>query len=216
MASQEISGAGLRILRLLVGRRPRTVAELMAEAGVTRTAVTEQLSELMAAGLVERTTQRVSRRGRPCHLYRATPRAIDLLSKSNLRRVLPALLSVMQERLGDEETLALLDQVSRRVAQQYQARIDAPSLEDRVRQLAQLLEDEGILVEVQRRDGRLVLRQRTCPYVEMVDERRIACRMEQQILSHAIGQPLELCDCRLDGSCGCEFVVAAPANAAHS
>ena len=210
MASQDISGAGLRILRLLVGRRPRTVAELMAEAGVTRTAVTEQLSELMAAGLVERTTQRLSRRGRPCHLYRATPRAIDLLSKSNLRRVLPALLSVLQEQLGPEETLELLDQVSQRVAQQYRASIDADCLEERLRQLARLLEEEGILVEVTKRDGRLVLRQRTCPYVEMVDERRIACRMERQILTHAIGQPLELCDCRLDGSCGCEFVVVEP------
>ncbi len=207
MDSDQISSAGLRILRLLVGREPRTVAQLMAEAGVTRTAVTEQLSELMAAGLVERTTQRTARRGRPCHLYRATAKAIDLLSKSNLRHVLPELFSVLQQRLGREETQRLLECVSRQVAKQYRSRLQSQHLPEKVHELAQLLQEQGILVEVCTRDGGLVLRQRTCPYAEMVEDRRLACQMEQQILAHALGEPVQLAECRLDGACGCEFLV---------
>ena len=207
MELDQVSSAGLRILRLLVGREPQTVAQLMSEAGVTRTAITEQLSELMAAGLVERTTQRAARRGRPCHLYRATQRAIDLLSKSNLRRVLPELFAAMQQRLGREETLRLLEAVSRQVAKQYRTRLRARGLKERVQELAHVLEQDGILVEVLPRDGAVALRQRTCPYAEMVEDRRWACQMERQILAHALGRRVELAQCRLDGACGCEFLV---------
>ena len=53
-----VSAAGMRIIRLLVGCPPKSIAELIDATEVTRTAVTEQLSELVAAGFVERTIQR--------------------------------------------------------------------------------------------------------------------------------------------------------------
>ena len=49
-----ISAAGLRIVKLLVGNPPQTVSDLIGATRVTRTAVTEQLNELVAAGYVER------------------------------------------------------------------------------------------------------------------------------------------------------------------
>ena len=58
-----VSQAGMRIVRLLVGRPPQSVTDLIEAAGVTRTAVTEQLNELLAAGFVERTTERPMGRG---------------------------------------------------------------------------------------------------------------------------------------------------------
>ena len=45
MADATISAAGLRIAKLLVGHPPQTVSDLLDAAGVTRTAVTEQLNE---------------------------------------------------------------------------------------------------------------------------------------------------------------------------
>lgn len=52
-------------MKLLVGNPPQTITDLIRAAGVTRTAVTEQLNELVAAGFVERSMERLSGRGRP-------------------------------------------------------------------------------------------------------------------------------------------------------
>ena len=79
MPNATVTAAGMRLMKLLVGQPPQAVSELVRMAGVTRTAVAEQLDELVAAGLVERQTQRLSGRGRPRHLYRATNTAISLL-----------------------------------------------------------------------------------------------------------------------------------------
>ena len=55
MYGATISAAGMRLIKLLVGHTPRTTAELIDEIGVTRTAITEQLNELLHAGFVTRT-----------------------------------------------------------------------------------------------------------------------------------------------------------------
>ena len=103
-ADATISPAGLRIMKLLVGNPPQTVAELIRAAGVTRTAVTEQLNELVAAGFVERDTQRLPGRGRPRHLYRATDAALVLLFASNQRLVVPAIWRAILDVGGEELT----------------------------------------------------------------------------------------------------------------
>ena len=64
VAETVISSTAMRIVKLLVGNEPRTIADLVDETGVTRTAVTEQLNELVAGGFVEKTTERVIGRGR--------------------------------------------------------------------------------------------------------------------------------------------------------
>ncbi len=56
-----VSQAGLRIIKLLVGHPPKNVAGLIRATGVTRTAVTEQLNDLVAAQLVERSVERLAR-----------------------------------------------------------------------------------------------------------------------------------------------------------
>ena len=68
MVHATVTPAGLRVVKLLVGNPPQSIADLMDATGVTRTAVTEQLNELVAAGFVERRTERVAGRGRPRHL----------------------------------------------------------------------------------------------------------------------------------------------------
>ena len=56
--NEPMSGATLtrrwnRVMKLLIGTPPQTISDLICAMGVTRTAVAEQLNELLAAGLVE-------------------------------------------------------------------------------------------------------------------------------------------------------------------
>lgn len=88
-------------MRLLAGSPPQTMVKLIAAAGVTRTAVTEQFNELLAAGYVERSLQKRSW-GRPQHLYRATEYSLRTLFPNNQRLLAPLLLEAFHE-LADRE-----------------------------------------------------------------------------------------------------------------
>ena len=125
MADTTVTAAGMRIIRLLVGKPAQTVAELIRATGVTRTAVAEQLNELVAAGLVERTTQRLSGRGRPRHRYTSTQSAMLLLFATHERRLGPVIWRAIKTVCGDESAQKVLDELSVLLAGQYRDRIKA-------------------------------------------------------------------------------------------
>jgi predicted ArsR family transcriptional regulator len=56
-------------------------------------------------------------------------------------------------------------------------------------------------------EGLPVLSVHACPYPDLTsrDVDRSLCHLEQQVLSEAIGQPLELSCCKLDGHGSCQF-----------
>lgn len=206
-----VSTAGMRIVRLLVGNPPKTVAEMIRSTGVTRTAVTEQLNELVAAGFVERTTERLPGRGRPRHLYTATQAALLLLFASNQRLVVPALWRAIDRVGGMDLTQKVLESVSNDLAEYYSRRISGETPEERLQQMRQLLEEEGGIVEVSEDDsGQLLMRRRSCPFISMFEESRAVCRVDKQVLSLVIGVPIEQKTCRHDGAPCCTFELSSP------
>jgi predicted ArsR family transcriptional regulator len=106
-------------MRLLVGRSPQTVAELIDSTDVTRTAVTEQLNSLMDAGFVERTVERGPSRGRPRHVYQATHAALVRLFPGNQRLVVPAIWQAILDVGGEKLSSRILKRVSRALADYY-------------------------------------------------------------------------------------------------
>ena len=210
MRDSRISTAGLRVLRLLVGNPPQTVAELTDQTRVTRTAVTEQLNELMAAGFVHRSVEKTSRRGRPRHLYSSTQSALELVFSSNLRVMAPAMLRAIIEIGGQEVTTQVLARVGEIIADHYRKDITAVDPAERLREFSELLNREGTLSDLEEHQGELVLRERICPFSEVVDGHREICEMEAKMISAVVGQPLELCDCRQDGCDSCTFQLHQP------
>lgn len=199
-----VTPAGMRIIRLLVGNPPQTMAELVEQLGVTRTAVNEQLHELIRHGFVERTAERIGR-GRPKHLYTATHAALAHLFANNQRLVAPAMLRAIDEIGGPELSAQVLQHASSRLSEHYRATITAKTPAERMKQLADLLRREGILVEINAQDGCLTLRQRTCPFIDMVDDSRAVCEVEKNMMAAVVGAPVDVEGCRLDGCPGCTF-----------
>jgi DeoR family transcriptional regulator, suf operon transcriptional repressor len=208
MPDATISTAGLRIMKLLVGNPPQAVADLIDATGVTRTAVTEQLSELVAAGFVERATERLPGRGRPRHLYKATDAAMVLLFASNQRLVVPAIWRAIGEVGGEELTKKVLKRVGRALAEHYNRKITAKKPQERLRQFISLLTAEGGLIEAVEDDqGQLVLYKRSCPFMSMVDQRRSVCHIDQDVLDAVVGRPVRQTACRHDGAPCCTFEI---------
>ncbi len=127
MSDAMIGAAGLRIVKLLVGNPARTVPELVALAGVTRTAVAEKLEDLVEAGFVERVAERLESRGRPRHRYSATRAALLLLFADSQHLVVPAVWRAVEQIGGPELTKAILEKVSRTLADHYCARSRLPT-----------------------------------------------------------------------------------------
>jgi len=206
-----ISAAGMRIIRLLVGNPPMTVSEMIGETGVTRTAVTEQLHELVAGGFVDQTSERLPGRGRPRYRYTASHAALLLLFASNQRILVPCIWRAVEEVGGNELTQKVLDRVSKGIAEHYQRRVTGRTPVQRLRQMNDLLNEEGCLVEVDEDSkGQLSLRRRSCPFISMFEESRAVCQVDQRVLALVVGAPVRQTTCRHDGAPCCTFELASP------
>jgi predicted ArsR family transcriptional regulator len=199
----------MRIVKLMIGRTPITVASLIRATGVTRTAVTEQLNELVAAGFVQRTTERLIGRGRPRHLYSATNNALLLLFAGNQHFLVPAIWQAVADLGGDELVRKIQRRTARTMAEHYRPRVRGHTPAERLKEMMRLLNEEGGIVEVQQgNDGRLVLYRRSCPFFSMFEERtKAVCCIDQEMISEIVGAPVRRTACRHDGAPCCTFEI---------
>lgn len=207
MPDATVSAASMRIVKLLVGTPPQTVADLIETTGVTRTAVTEQLNELVAAGFVERAPQRLPGRGRPRHLYTATDAALLLLFANSQRLVVPAIWRAISNIGGSKLTQKVLGQVSHSLADYYSRKITAEDPRERLLQMTELLREEGGLVEVVEEDGQISMLKRSCPFISMLDEARSVCCVDQAMMTAVVGMPVRRTSCRHEGDPCCTFTI---------
>jgi len=203
-----VSAAGMRIVRLLVGTPPQTVADLIKATGVTRTAVTEQLNELAAAGFVERTTERLAGRGRPRHLYRTTDAALTLLFASNQQLLVPAIWKAIGEVCDDKTVDKLLLLVSHSLADHYRPMVTAKDPEGRLKQMVKLFQNEGVLFRVEKtEDGGLMVHKRSCPFFSMYEESGAVCCVDLEMMKDVVGAEVVQTACRHEGAPCCSFAL---------
>jgi predicted ArsR family transcriptional regulator len=207
MADAIITGAGMRVLKLLVGTPPKTVGELIRETGVTRTAVTEQLSELVAGGFASRAIERLPGRGRPRHLFTATKAAMVLLFANNQQLVVPAIWKAISEIGGEGLTEDILHRVSRSLAKHYEERITASDPRRRISQFKALLEEEGGLIDLKSKDGQVTVMKRTCAFISMSDEQRHVCKIDLEVIATIARCPVRVIACRHDGASCCKLEI---------
>ena len=204
-----VSAAGMRIVRLLVGTPPQTVADLIKATGVTRTAVTEQLNELVGAGYLQRSTERLPGRGRPRHLYSVTDAALMLLFASNQRLLVPAIWRAVNRVCNQSTIDRILAEVSCSLADHYTEQITAKKPEERLKQMTAIFEEEGVLLRLDEDDdGGLVVHKRSCPFISMYEESGAVCCVDLQMMQKVVGTDLIQTGCRHKGDPCCSFAIA--------
>src|SRR3954468_2512394 len=161
---------------------PSSPDQLADRLGASRTGVLQQLRALEAANLVSRQTVRHGV-GRPRHLYDVTPDAQDLFP-SNYDGLASGLLAAVRdiggEALVDELSAARRRQVGARIGDRMAERLpdDAP-LEDRVRELALIQDEQGYLAAAELGpDGSLRLVEHNCAIYHVATGTAAACRAE--------------------------------------
>lgn len=204
MISPQLAGSPAGAVLIQLQRKgASTIKELEAALSVTATAVRQQVAGLLADGYIRQEVVR-SGRGRPRHVYSLTPKGralfphhYDEFTNSLLREIL------ITE--GPEKVQELLERMSRRMAEQYERELAGLSPAERAAKLGELLEAKGILAEVRFQPDGIMFYEYTCPYYELARQHRAICDMEENMISHALQQPVVLVTCTLDGHHGCQF-----------
>jgi predicted ArsR family transcriptional regulator len=183
-----------RIVTML-RRSNRTVEDLARALDLTDNGVRAHLAVLERDGIVR---QRGSVRrtsgggGKPAYVYELTQEAEELYPKA-YEPTLGRLLDVLGERLGPEQSEALLRSVGRRLAEEHSTRADGGHA--RLKTAVEVLNELGGLAELEERDGALVIRGYSCPLGGVTREHPEVCRMAEALVAEVAGVPVhERCD----------------------
>ena len=178
----------------LLRRSRRTVAELARALGLTDNGVRAHLAILERDGVVRQrgSVRRSSGGGKPAYVYELTSEAEDLFPKA-YAPVLGRLLDVLAERLGLEESEALLRSVGRRLVEGKTVPPD--STRARLEAAADVLNDLGGLAQLEEHDGTLIIRGYGCPLAAVTPDHPEVCRLAEALVAEVAGVPVhERCD----------------------
>jgi DeoR family suf operon transcriptional repressor len=189
LAGQEIALTNLpparrAIVTTLKKRGEATVDDLAGAAGVTASAVRQHLQPLTADGLVAHREERTGP-GRPRHWYRLTGAAESLFPKRYVELTNQLLGFVADTDAG----LVDLAFEGRRRARTERAlaRLGTRSLDDRVRELATILDEDGYLADCERRpDGTWIVTEHNCAVIDVARRYGQACTSELAFLKDAL------------------------------
>jgi predicted ArsR family transcriptional regulator len=182
-----------RIVTLL-RRSGRTVEELARAVALTDNGVRGHLAVLERDGVVRQrgSVRRGSGGGKPAYVYELTSEAEDLFPKA-YEPALGQLLDVLAERLGLEESEALLRSVGRRLAEGMTVPKDGTRV--RLEAAAGVLNELGGLAELEERDGTLFVRGYGCPLSAVTPDHPEVCRLAEALVAEVAGVPVhECCD----------------------
>jgi predicted ArsR family transcriptional regulator len=178
----------------LLRRSEHTVEELARALGLTDNGVRAHVAVLERDGIVRQrgSVRRSSGGGKPAYIYELTEKAEDLFPKA-YEPVLSRLLDVLSDRVGSEESVALLKSVGRRLAEEHSVRTN--DAHARLESAVEIFNGLGGLAELEERDGTLVIRGYSCPLAGVSPDHPAVCRMAETLITDLAGVPVyEHCD----------------------
>lgn len=179
------------------------ISDLVAQTGVTATAVRQRIGRMMAAGLIQRHTERHGR-GRPNHRYVLTEKG-ERYAGDNFSDLAVVLWEEIRAVQDPNVRRGLLKRIAGRFVERYRGRVDGDTLGQRMDSLVGLMDEKEVPFEVDDSGTLPVLSALVCPYPELAQLDRGVCTMEKLMLSEVLGENVRLSACRLDGAPCCTF-----------
>lgn len=197
------------LLQLVKRKGSLSLDEAMEALDMARTTVREHLLRLERKGLVERSTERQGR-GRPSLRYTMTPKA-KILFPSRDGELMGRLLAFLNEE-GAEELVGTFfedywNERTRRVKQKLEG-VGEDDLEKRLELLAEILEEEGFMPQIERGEGTITIRECNCPFPESVKQTHIPCKLEAAFYETLFGAQVKRSNYIPDGHPACTYELA--------
>jgi len=201
VAALQIQSTRQQILEYLQRHGRATVKELGSLLDLTSTGIRQHLTVLERDGLVGAREQR-GRVGRPTLVYSLTEKADALFPKTY-----DALASVLLEEIrsseGNERLHELLRQVAERMASPYSERMEGKPLAERVRETAQIMEEQGCVVDCRQADDDYYIDEFTCPFPKVAQQDHAICVLHVDFIRILTGADTRLSESLLRGQRAC-------------
>ena len=202
MTSDRAGGTRERIL-VLLRRHGRMSAPGLAQLlQLTSVGVRRHLAVLERDGLVSSALEK-PRRGRPTAVYRLTDAGLETFPR-HYDEVAREALAFLKDR--DAAALSqFLAWRNERLAASYAGRVEGATLAERTDALAEVLNEQGFMAEVEPTDdGGLRLCQHNCTVEHLATELPDLCASEAELFERLLGTRVERETTIVDGAVRCE------------
>lgn len=199
------------LLKLLLKKKPgMSIEEISAGLGITRPATRQHLSSLERRGYVERGDLLASG-GRPGQSYRLSKNGYDLFPKQ-YSWFSEVLVESLKSNMGSSGVNELMSRMGQEIGAQVEHRVDGKTLPEKVRQIAELMNDLAYQAEVTFTGKELpgsppVIEASNCVYHSIAEKFPEVCQFDIALLTRLTGAQVvhEQCIVRGGGTCRFRF-----------
>lgn len=175
-----------KIIMILKKNGEMGVDDLSKEIGITAMGVRQHLLILERKGIVEYVTKKQGV-GRPGFIYKLTESAEDLFPK-NYKNLALDILTDLEEREGRGKIMEIF---KKRREKLFNDKIrflsEKTDLRDKVTTLAELMNKDGHMVEIDENDKHFKLKQYNCPIYKVATRFKEACINDHELIKDLIG-----------------------------
>lgn len=205
------SGTKKELLELLKRNGSVSVDETVQQTGLAKATLREHFSQLERDGYVER-TYKASGRGRPCLSFQLSEKG-NKLFPSQEADLIKDLFAFLKAR-GEEHTIEeffkrMWDDRFLKIKKQMNGSSD-DDLEAKVKALADVLEEDGFMpeIELNGQAEMLNVKQCNCPFSDAVRETRLPCKLEAMFLRKLFNQPIKRTSYIAEGDFACNYEIS--------
>jgi len=181
-----------KLLLLLKGKGPQSVASLTPMLNMTKMGARQHLLSLEEQDLVT-SDEHASGVGRPQRVWRLTEKAAQRFPNSHAFLTVE-LLESMKNLFGEEGMERVISSREKVMLQKYQAALqNSKRLGDKIKKLVKIRSAEGYMAECQRnKDGSYLLIENHCPICAAATECQLFCRSELQLFQTVLGNKVQV------------------------
>ena len=170
----------------LLGKDANAI-ELARKLGINESAVRRHLDALEREGLVSSRFER-RERGRPKKMFSLTADGRGMFPRKS-GALLSLLIQAITRRYGEEELSSLMSVVAKDFAEKLITKEIRGDLENRLKQLVQLLDDYGFFTSLSKRGDKYVIEYRNCVFEDVIPQfGKYVCNIDEEVTRKVAGE----------------------------
>ncbi len=194
------------IITLLKRKSGMAASEIADALDLHSMTVRQHLSILERDGYVQHSREKI-RRGRPTYMYHLTSNA-DHFFPNDYSRFAMNLLDTLTATEGEEKVDQILERQMEEKLKTYFKDIEDKNLGNKVEMLAEFLNEEGYMVEVEETPTSYILEEHNCALESVAQKYRQLCQNELTLFQRLLNVPVERqCHMAAGDRC-CSYVVS--------
>jgi predicted ArsR family transcriptional regulator len=180
--------------------------ELAEALSISAMGVRQHLAILERDGWVDHYREK-TQRGRPTHVYHLTNKA-SVLFPVTCGSLAVGLLKEVERLNGPKVIHKVFQSHTESLVEVYKRRLDEKPLGARVKELADIRDEEGYMAEVRDEGESYILTEYNCPIAMIAEKYPHACDAELDLFRQSLGARIMREDHLMDGSHKCAYRIA--------